>query len=96
MTKYTIVLAIALTALLFANPLMASNSIQSSTEKGFTESGVRGYFAGSMVLTPDVEQSVGQSRENGGSQQASNSAQLGYGVDTDSSIEKSRENGMRW
>jgi hypothetical protein len=96
MKTCNVLTAIALTAILFVNPVMAFNSIQSSNEKGHIDQWVWGYFGETMVPEPDVEHSVSLSRENGGSQHALNNARSGYGVGTESNIEQSRENGMRW
>jgi hypothetical protein len=95
MKTYSVLSAIALTAILFVNPVMAFNSVQSSSEKGHISHGVWGYFGETMAPEP-VEHSLDQSKENGGSPRALNNSRSGYGVGTDSNIEQSREKGMRW
>ena len=95
MKAYNIIAAIALSAIVFASPLMASNIIKISTEKEYMDHGVRGYFGETTVPSVDAEQSIDQSRENGGSQHALNNAR-GNGLSTGTVIEQSRENGVRW
>jgi hypothetical protein len=95
MKAYTVIAAIALTAIVFASPLMASNSVNISTEKGYMDHNVRGYFGETTVPSAGIEQSIGQSRENGGSQPALNSAK-GLGLGTGTSVEQSTEKGVRW
>jgi len=79
MKAYTVIAAIALSAIVFSSPLMASNSVNISTEKGYMDPGLRGYFGETMVPSLDVEQSIDQSRENGVSQPALNSVK-GFGL----------------
>ena len=95
MKAYTVLAAIALTAIVFVSPSMASNSVKISTEKGYMDYGVRGYFGETMVPSADVEQSIGQSREDGGSPPALNNAK-GFGLGTGTSVEQSREKSVRW
>jgi len=67
-TRIILITAIALMALSFSSPVMASDSIQSSTEKGVMHPDVRGYFGAdeATMPQPDVAQSIRQSREDGG------------------------------
>ena len=95
MKAYTVIAAIALSAIVFSSPLMASNSVNISTEKGYMDSGLRGYFGETMAPSPDVEQSIDQSRENGASRPALNRVK-GFGLNTGTSVEQSREKGVRW
>ena len=95
MKAYTVIAAIALTAIVFASPLMASNSVNISTEKGYMDSGLRGYFGETMALSPDVERSIDQSRENGGLHSGLNSTR-GLGLGTGTSVEQSTEKSVRW
>lgn len=95
MKAYTVLAAIALSAMVFASLSMAADTVKISTEKGYVDHGVRGYFGETTVPSADVGHSIGQSREDGGPQTALNSAK-GLGLGTGTSVEQSREKGVRW
>lgn len=95
MRTHLLIAAIGLTGLLLAGPAMASESVTASTERGYPHHEVRGYFGDRTWAPADLQHSIGQSRENGGAPRALSKAKSGYGIDTATSLERSREEGMR-